>query len=116
MLNLTNNEKTIILFFAIAVLIGSVVHQCKIRSAPFDYTPNAVEKEAIQPKIININSAGERALTHLKGIGPALAERIVNYRIKFGPFGSKKDITKVKGIGPKKYEQIKDVIIIDDKI
>ena len=50
---------------------------------------------------ININQASAGELIQLKGIGPKLAERIVQYREEHGPFRVPEDIMKVKGIGPK---------------
>lgn len=56
---------------------------------------------------ININRATLDELTLLPGVGPALAERIVDYRKKNGAFGSVDDLDKVKGIGPKKLEKLR---------
>ncbi len=60
---------------------------------------------------IDINSASVKELTKLHRIGPALAERIVEYREKHGPFENPEDITKVKGIGAKTFEGFRDRII-----
>ncbi|MBM7613852.1 helix-hairpin-helix domain-containing protein [Alkaliphilus hydrothermalis] len=59
---------------------------------------------------ININHASAEELTKLKGIGEALAARIIEYRQQQGPFNSIEEIKNVKGIGEKKYLQIKDHI------
>jgi len=50
---------------------------------------------------ININTASVDALTQLKNVGPAYAERIVEYREANGGFDSVEELTEVKGIGPK---------------
>jgi comEA protein len=52
---------------------------------------------------VNINAADESALTALRGIGPALAARIVSYRNENGAFKRKEDLMNVKGIGPAKF-------------
>ncbi|OQY58312.1 MAG: hypothetical protein B6245_12505 [Desulfobacteraceae bacterium 4572_88] len=57
---------------------------------------------------IDINTASAKELTQLQGIGPALAERIVEYRNNHGPFEKPEDITKVKGIGAKTFEGFRD--------
>ena len=63
MLNLTSNEKTIISFLTVAILIGSLVHYYKIKSLDtYQYVPTAVEERVIQSKTININTAGEKDL------------------------------------------------------
>jgi competence protein ComEA len=61
---------------------------------------------------ININQASAGELIQLKGIGPKLAERIVQYREEHGPFRVPEDIMKVKGIGPKKWEANKHQITV----
>ena len=61
---------------------------------------------------ININEASVDELTQLKNIGPAYAERIVQYREEKGPFEKPEDIMKVKGIGPKTWDLNKDRIVV----
>ncbi len=62
---------------------------------------------------ININQAPAVELRQLKGIGPKLAERIVQYREEHGPFRLPEDIMNVKGIGPKKWEANKHRITVE---
>lgn len=61
---------------------------------------------------ININKADEKELDNLPGIGPTIAQRIVDYRIENGKFKDKEDIKNVSGIGDSKYEEIKDNITV----
>jgi len=61
---------------------------------------------------ININTADVNSLQALPGIGPALSERIIEYRNQNGFFGMINDIVDVSGIGEKKYEGIKDLICV----
>ncbi len=61
---------------------------------------------------ININTAGIDELDQLPGIGPALAERIIEYREANGGFKSIEEIKNVPGIGDKKFADIKDKISI----
>lgn len=61
---------------------------------------------------VNINSAGVPELDKLPGIGPTLAQRIVDYRSQHGPFRSPEDIKNVSGIGDSRYDQIKDLISV----
>lgn len=61
---------------------------------------------AIQNGKVNINTANLKTLSSLKGIGPARAKNIIDYRTKNGSFKSIEDLKKVKGIGDKIYSQI----------
>jgi len=58
-------------------------------------------------KKFNVNLAQKRDLETLPGIGPTLAQRIIAFRKRHGPFQSLQELKQVKGIGPKKLAQIK---------
>ena len=61
---------------------------------------------------IDLNTATAEDLDALPGIGPALAQRIIDYRQAHGPFKKIDDLESVSGIGPKKIEKIKPHLII----
>lgn len=61
---------------------------------------------------VNINTAGQTELETLPGIGPSLAQRIIEYRETNGNFQSIEDLQNVKGIGDSKYSNIKDNVCI----
>jgi competence protein ComEA len=61
---------------------------------------------------VNINTATERELEALPGIGQVLAQRIVDYRIQHGPFREIRDLLKVEGIGEKKFDSLKDYVTV----
>ncbi|MDQ1547597.1 MAG: competence protein ComEA [Actinomycetota bacterium] len=56
---------------------------------------------------VNINTADTTALETLDGIGPSLAQRILDYRTAHGGFRTVNDLQNVPGIGPKKFAAIK---------
>ncbi|MEA3459697.1 MAG: helix-hairpin-helix domain-containing protein, partial [Chloroflexota bacterium] len=62
---------------------------------------------------VNINTATAEELETLPGIGPAFAQRIIEYRQEKGPFASIEDIEKVKGIGEATFEKLRDLITVD---
>ena len=62
---------------------------------------------------VNINTADKETLSSLPGIGPVIAERIVEYREKNESFKKKEDIMNVKGIGDKTFQKIKDLIVVE---
>jgi competence protein ComEA len=57
---------------------------------------------------INLNTADLTELETLPGIGPTLAQRIVDFRTQNGPFASVEGLREVKGIGPATFEKLKD--------
>ena len=61
---------------------------------------------------ISINTADKGELEKLPGIGPSLAERIVDYRQTNGPFHEIAEIKKVTGVGEAKFNRIKDRITL----
>ena len=61
---------------------------------------------------ININTASEKELDALPGIGPAIAKRIVKHRSS-QPFTKIEDIMQVKGIGNKKFSKLKELITVE---
>lgn len=62
---------------------------------------------------INLNTADAAALESLPGIGPALAQRIIDYRTANGPFQTTAEIQDVRGIGAGIYAKIKDSITVE---
>lgn len=60
--------------------------------------------------LININTATKEDLDTLPGIGPATAQKIIDYRQEHGNFSSIEDIKNVKGIGEAKFNKMQDKI------
>jgi competence protein ComEA len=67
---------------------------------------------AQSPELVNINTASEGELTSLKGVGPAVAKRIVEYRQTNGEFKKPEDIQKVQGVGKRLWEQNRQRIAV----
>jgi len=63
-------------------------------------------------ELIDINTASAAELDSLPGIGPSLAQRIIDYREQNGPFLTTEDIINVSGVGPGTYENMKDLITV----
>ncbi|HEV2686821.1 MAG TPA: ComEA family DNA-binding protein [Actinomycetota bacterium] len=61
---------------------------------------------------VNINSATEADFENLPGIGPVLAQKIVDYRDQHGPFRSIQDLMKVSGIGQKKFDSLSAYVTV----
>ena len=54
---------------------------------------------------VNVNTASKHLLTYVSGLGPTLAQNIVDYRTANGPFHSRKELLKVPRMGAKAFEQ-----------
>lgn len=54
---------------------------------------------------VNLNTASKHLLTYVSGLGPTLAQNIVDYRAANGPFGSRAQLKKVPRLGPSAFEQ-----------
>ncbi len=70
------------------------------------------EMQKMTTESININYASQTELEKLPGIGPKLAQKIIDYRKQNGLFKNLQEIMQVNGIGPKRYEAIKHLIKI----
>lgn len=54
---------------------------------------------------VNVNTASKHLLTYISGLGPTLAQNIVDYRTEHGPFQSRRELLKVPRMGEKAFEQ-----------
>lgn len=108
MFDLTAGERRALLFICCFLLLGAV-----FRTGFFYKSKNKHSEQIyVSQQKININTATSAQLQKIKGIGPALAEKIIEYRSEKGDFQSEEDLTKVSGIGTKKLEYIKNFICL----
>jgi uncharacterized protein len=54
---------------------------------------------------VNVNTAGKHLLTYISGLGPSLAQHIVDYRTEHGPFKNRRELLHVPRMGTKAFEQ-----------
>lgn len=97
----------------------SVSSQAAVRSVPSP-APSPSESSMNAPEssgtLVDINHATQAELETLPGIGPAMAQRIIDYREQNGVFLSPEDLTKVKGIGEKTLEKLLPYIVCNYSI
>lgn len=63
-------------------------------------------------RVVNVNTADTSQLALLPRVGPAVAQRIVDFRKENGPFKSPEDLMLVQGIGEKTYQLIKPYVAV----
>ena len=76
------------------------VDQAKLQSALDDIVMSCVNAVGVE-----VNTASTHLLTYVSGLGPQLAQNIVDHRTENGPFSSRNELMKVKRMGAKAYEQ-----------
>ena len=74
--------------------------------------PKAEMQIETQAKVVNLNKASVDELQTLRGIGPAIANRIVQYREAHGNFEKIEDLVNVGGIGQAKLQNIKTQVTV----
>ena len=74
------------------------------------FSSQTVIKNSSGEELVNINTADLKKLETLPGVGPAIAQRIIDYREQSGLFKSIEELKKVRGIGEKRFEKLKDSI------
>lgn len=77
------------------------------------FVSSVKEGQDITYQKININSASPLLLQSLPRIGPALADRIIQYRNEKGPFRNIEELTRVRGIGKATLDKIRELITVE---
>ena len=134
----TRKELAVLTFLVVSFLAGLGVWMFRSRFAPLPeveapFLVDAVDSDSLnaQPdpshigmvdpaprneqvgtvrNLDDLNRASPEVVETLPGIGPVLAERIVQYRKENGGFDSVDDLMNVKGIGPKTLARIKTIL------
>jgi competence protein ComEA len=121
MTGLTRNESSALVFLAAAFVVGIFVRSQRDQLTPIPaMTETVVDPPAVTETIqtessslISINHATKSDLERLPGVGPVLAERIIQYRDSRNGFRSLNELTKVRGIGAKKMSVLSQRICLD---
>lgn len=86
------------------LVLGSHIH--------VNFKFNGNPEVLLQKKKVNINTADEKGLVTLSGVGPGTAKKILDYREQHGPFKSIEDLKQVKGIGEATFKKLAPHITI----
>ena len=127
----TRTEQRVILFLSGTLVVGAGIRLYQEASPSqrhFDYRSldssfaefrERVARDTVQHKSgrsvksIDVNSASKEDLMSLPGIGPVLAQRILEYRDNQGGFESVDELQNVKGISKKKLEKLRPLVIVE---
>ncbi len=107
---MSNTEKKIIVFLIVAFVVGNIVLFVKKEKIKRDFSRYRIEEVVSQ---IEVNRATKEELEILPGIGPVLAQRIIDYRERNGKFQKFEDLLKVEGVTHKILGQIKGLITLE---
>lgn len=94
--------------------IGVGQYQHDVDQGELKKSLDRVVKSCVNTVGVNLNTASKHLLTYVSGLGPALAQNIVDYRAENGPFSSRKALLKVPRLGAKAYEQCAGFLRIPD--
>jgi competence ComEA-like helix-hairpin-helix protein len=97
-----------------AVAPGFLLSVLEVPSSNFAAFPKENLPSAFAP--LDLNRARREDLEHLPGVGPALAQRILDHRQKNGDFKTISELLRVPGIGPKKMAEIKGRVYISEHL
>ena len=85
--------------------IGVGQYQHSVDQGKLKERLDVVVESCVNKVGVNVNTATKQILTHISGLGPALAENIVKYRAANGDFRTRKDLLNVPRLGNKAFEQ-----------
>lgn len=85
--------------------IGVGQYQHDVDAAALRRSLDRTVEHCVNTVGVNLNTASKHLLTYVSGLGPALAQNIVDYRTQNGPFTSRRKLLKVPRLGAKAYEQ-----------
>ena len=66
------------------------------------------------PGLVNLNTATADQLDDLPGIGPALAQRVIDYRTEHGPFRAVDELARVNGISSAMVDEFRDLVTVSE--
>jgi protein Tex len=94
--------------------IGVGQYQHDVDQKQLKISLDSVVESAVNSVGVNLNTASKQLLTYISGMGPQLAQNVVDFRKANGPFSSRKELMKVPRMGAKAFEQSAGFLRIPD--
>jgi competence protein ComEA len=112
----TREERNVLLFVALGVLLGSLPEIVGEKGSPgaAQEPVAAAEVVAVDLFPIDVNRAGPELLEELPGIGPAKARAIVQLREERGAFRRVEELADVHGIGTRTVETLRELVTLGE--
>ncbi len=122
MFSLTRREQIVVALLVASLVIGGGIslwdHFSPEATENFQVVrvakpPETTSEEAVPPepaRKVNLNTAATKDLERLPRIGPKMAQKIVQWREKNGPFRTLNDLAKIPGIGKKTISEFEDKV------
>jgi len=108
--------RALVMFLAVLALAALPASASESQKAAGGSARASSSKSPAAPSSpININTATQAQFESLPGIGPKVAQRIVEYRQKNGQFKKIEDLMNVKGIGEKSFVKLKPYLTVSEK-
>ena len=85
--------------------IGVGQYQHDVDQGKLKHSLDQTVESCVNSVGVNVNTASRHLLTYVSGLGPTLAQNIVDYRAEHGPFASRAELLKVPRLGPAAYQQ-----------
>lgn len=111
MLSLTRQERLVLIFVGFAALLGVGLNFHKKIQSGVSLERIAQEQNSRLP--INLNTASLQNLAVIPGVGPGLAQDLVDFRNQEGPFKSLEEIKLIRGVSLSKFNQIKNFLTVE---
>jgi competence ComEA-like helix-hairpin-helix protein len=109
MFSLNDEEKKAVLFLAAVLIAGCAIQYCR------QQFPALEQAVCVQDNLgkVNLNTADERLLMVLPGVGKTLANRIVAYRRDRGAFSSVEELSNIKGFKGGRFQKIRNQVYVE---
>ncbi len=114
MLDLTRQERVVLISFVFIVLSGTTLWYISKTDFPLKGAFHIIDSEKFYHKI-DINRATYKDFLDLPFIGPVTAQCIIDYRDEHGPFQSISGLSMVRGVGKNNYRKIEKFLKISSK-
>ncbi|MCK4856100.1 MAG: helix-hairpin-helix domain-containing protein, partial [Bacteroidales bacterium] len=96
--------------------IGVGQYQHDVEQGKLKNSLDQVVESSVNKVGVNLNTASKHLLTYISGLGPTLAQNIIEHRKEKGPFKSRKELMKVARMGEKVFEQSAGFLRIPDAL